>query len=79
METEQQQQNIESHLFTDEIREKLVQTKPPDVPNPAPQPPTGFEYNMFLRCPYPITVVYADSVRNFYRGSVPQSRIVPPQ
>jgi hypothetical protein len=42
--------------------------------NPPPVTSTP-EFNMFLRSPLPLTSASPDSLRQYYRGSVPQNRI----
>lgn len=44
-------------------------TGAPDVSKP--------EFNAFLRTPIPLINASSDSLRQFYRGGIPQYRVVP--
>lgn len=51
--------------------------EPESKPQPAPNPDQTPQFNQFLRFPAPAIASSPDSLRQFYRGSVPQARVLP--
>ena len=76
--------SLKDSMATKEHFKKLEPIAPHTNPRlvsvpPAPQP-TYPSYPKFLVTSLPLSVTYQpDALRQFYRGGVPQSRIIPPQ
>jgi len=73
--------SVEQSLGTKEVMKRIEPIEQRVTPhqNPAPQP-TFPTYPRFLVTSLPLSVIYQpDALRQFYRGGVPQSRIIPVQ
>jgi hypothetical protein len=70
-------QSVQAAQSLDHNRFEPVEPTPrvnPPMPTPTP---VASVRDMFLRCPLPPITSNPDSLRQFYRGTIPQTRILP--
>lgn len=61
------------------LDQSVYEPKTPEAPMhfmPSPDPPV-ITRDIFLRCPLPPINASSDSLRQYYRPAIPQTRIIP--